>query len=197
MLVDEFLQRWSAPSHRPMFNAESLLAGNQRPAAVLIPLICRPTGLHVLFTQRAAHLRHHPGQISFPGGKHEATDEDLLTTALRETYEEIGLQCEAQKIIGKLPTIATLSGFCITPYVGLFQPSTYTLDSSEVAEVFELPLEHFLQDQQYLSILLNSKQQSREVYFIHCDNRWIWGASALMMKQIKQILTTTPVSLNL
>ena len=92
-------------------------------ASVLIPIIDRPEGLSVLFTQRSQNLKNHPGQVSFPGGRKEINDRDAIATALRESYEEIGLLPERVSILGQLETCLTGTGFKVIPIVG---PVSYT-----------------------------------------------------------------------
>ena len=93
-----------------------------KPAAVLLPIVEHPEQLTVLFTQRAKHLKHHAGQVSFPGGKQEDTDENLLETALRETEEEIGLHRSHIEVIGNLPIYRTISRYEVLPYISFVQP---------------------------------------------------------------------------
>ncbi|OWQ47100.1 hypothetical protein CDL60_12000 [Roseateles noduli] len=115
-------------------------------AAVLIPLVERPDGLHVLLTQRTAHLRDHAGQVSFPGGRAEPEDGSPERTALREAEEEIGLDERFVDLIGQLPVYRTVTAYEVTPVVGLIRPGfSLRLDAFEVAEAFEVPLA-FLMD---------------------------------------------------
>lgn len=110
-------------------------------AAVLVPLVQRPQGVHVLLTQRTAHLRDHAGQISFPGGRSEPEDASPRHTALREAQEEIGLAPDQVEVIGELPLYRTVTAFEVTPVVALLQPQLQLqLDAFEVAEAFEVPL---------------------------------------------------------
>ena len=103
-------------------------------AAVLIPLLLNPDGLSVLLTRRTEHLRDHGGQISFPGGRMDPGDADSYDTALRESEEEIGLSRDQVEIIGRLPEYLTISGYSVTPIVGLVKPQAeYALDHFEVA----------------------------------------------------------------
>ena len=140
----------SAPEFEPLWPAkvpDKMTAGlhawlpkRRLPAAVLIPLIDRQNGLHVLLTQRAANLRDHAGQVSFPGGRIEPTDQDAWHAALRETQEEIGLAPETIEFGGYLPDHIVGTGFRVTPVVGFVQsPVKLSLATSEVAEVFEVP----------------------------------------------------------
>ena len=116
-------------------------AGKVTKAAVLIPLLLKEDGLWVLLTQRTNHLRDHAGQISFPGGRMDSEDRSPNDTALRESEEEIGLDPKRVEIIGHLPQYLTVSGYSVTPVVGLVQAQAeYVLDEFEVADVFEVPL---------------------------------------------------------
>ena len=153
------------------------------PAAVLIPLIERPTGYTVLLTQRTAHLAHHPGQISFPGGRVEAEDTGPIDTALREAEEEIGLQRQhVVEIAGFLDLYQTVTGFLITPVVGFVTPPfTLTLDAFEVAEAFEVPLTFILEPKHHERHSMMYKGQQRSFYVIPFENRYIWGATAAML----------------
>ncbi|WP_431266036.1 NUDIX hydrolase [Roseateles chitinivorans] len=114
-------------------------------AAVLIALVQRAEGLHVLLTQRTAHLRDHAGQVSFPGGRAEPEDGSPERTALREAEEEIGLDERHVDLIGQLPVYRTVTAYEVTPVVGLIRPGfSLRLDAFEVAEAFEVPLEFLM-----------------------------------------------------
>jgi 8-oxo-dGTP pyrophosphatase MutT (NUDIX family) len=124
---------------RPGFRER--LSDTLAPAAVLIPIVDRPDGLSVLFTRRSAKLKHHSGQVSFPGGRMEVCDVDIVETALRETGEELGIHPHQVEVAGFLSPIATLTGYAVTPVVGLLADDTrLTLDHTEVESVFEVPL---------------------------------------------------------
>ena len=113
------------------------------PAAVLVPIINRPTGLTILFTKRSEFLRSHAGQISFPGGRAEKSDQFPSGTALREAEEEIGLRKDLVEILGSLPDYRTISGYRVTPVVGLVDAAVgLRADSGEVSEIFEVPLSY-------------------------------------------------------
>lgn len=152
------------------------------PAAVLIPLVQRPTGLTVLLTQRTDHLIHHGGQISFPGGRVEHHDANPIETALRETEEEIGLHRRHVDVVGLLDTYQTITGFLITPVVSFIEPA-FQLDPDpfEVADVFEVPFSFTLdaRNHQYREKLY--KGHHRGFYVIPYENRYIWGATAAML----------------
>lgn len=155
-------------------------------AAVLIALVERQGLLNVILTERALHLRHHPGQISFPGGKYEHFDMCLQQTAIRETHEEIGIQPDLVEIIGKLAPLKTNSGFEVTPFVALIDDKlTLNIDEQEVKSVFEVPL-HFLLDKRNIhkQHLVANKQRSY-IYCINYQNYFIWGATAKILKNLQ------------
>jgi len=158
-------------------------------AAVLMPLIQKKGQLHLIFTQRALHLKHHAGQISFPGGKYEPSDHSLAQTALRETEEEIGLQQKHINLIGHLPSITTGTGYHITPYIGLINsPQPLIIDHGEVKECFEIPFSFLLNHQHF------SKQHfvvQKKTHFTYCciyKNHLIWGATAQMLINLQHHL---------
>ncbi len=169
--------------------AKRQAAGKVTRAAVLIPLILKPEGLSVLLTQRTDHLHDHAGQISFPGGRMDETDTSPHETALRESEEEIGLDRNGVEIIGQLPQYLTVSGYSVTPVVGLVKPQAeYVLDAFEVADVFEVPL-HFLMDPANHQVRVwESDQGSRRFYSMPYENRFIWGATAGMLRNLYHLL---------
>lgn len=153
-----------------------------RPAAVLVPIVRDPSGPRLLLTQRNAQLRHHGGQISFPGGGAEADDVDAAWTALRESEEELGLPPDQVQVVGYLDPHVTVSGFCITPVVGLVPPAlSLRPDPGEVAEVFEVPLGFLLDPTNHQR--RTAMIQGRElVYHAITYGPWnIWGATAAMI----------------
>ena len=176
------------------------LFGGREPAhaAVLVALVQRPDGPHVLLTRRTDHLRDHAGQISFPGGRAEPGDAGPAATALREATEEVGLPADRVRIIGQLPPYTTVTHFVVTPVVALVEPPfTLVLDAFEVAEAFEVPLT-FLMDpahhrrhvfsfdggqRQFLSMLWQGPGADgiEREYFI-------WGATAAMLRNLYSLL---------
>jgi len=164
-------------------------AGKVTRAAVLIPLLLKSDGLSVLLTQRTEHLHDHAGQISFPGGRMDPSDFDPNHTALRESEEEIGLNPQGVEIIGHLPQYLTVSGYSVTPVVGLVKPQAeYALDAFEVADVFEVPL-HFLMDPANHQVRVwESDQGRRRFYSMPYENRFIWGATAGMLRNLYHLL---------
>ncbi|MSO54404.1 MAG: CoA pyrophosphatase [Rhodospirillales bacterium] len=169
--------------------ATSLAATTLVRAAVLVPLVDRPDGLTVMLTQRTAHLAHHPGQISFPGGRLEPGDRDPESGALRETFEEIGLEARHVEILGRLDTYVTRTAFEVTPVVGLVTPPfTLTLDPFEVADVFEAPLA-FILDPASRQVGTNRINGiDRRFHAIPYGERYIWGATAGMLVNLADLL---------
>jgi len=165
-------------------------------AAVLIALVNSNTdkantnnintnGLQVLLTKRASHLKHHPSQISFPGGKVEPTDKNLIHTALREAQEEIGLSPDAVSIVGQLPNYEVISGYHVTPIVGVIDtPQHYQKNANEVDEIFQVPLQHFLQPKYHRTIVCYRNGQYHNVHFFLYKHYNIWGATAAMIKDL-------------
>ena len=153
-----------------------------KPAAVLIPIIAREDALSVLLTRRSRQLRHHPGQISFPGGRQDAEDPDLATTALRETREELGIPSRSIRLLGVLPPHITVSHYRMVPYLGLLEPD-YRLQPAvdEVEEAFELPLAPLLDPANYGSWIITRHQRPHPVYGITVHDRLIWGATARIL----------------
>ena len=166
------------------------------PAAVLVPLVERAEGYTVLLTQRTAHLEHHAGQISFPGGRAEEEDAGPVETALREAEEEIGLRRRhVVEIAGFLDLYQTITGFVVTPVVGFVTPPfELTLDEFEVAEAFEVPLEFILDPRHHEQRSVFYKGQPRRYYLIPYKNRFIWGATAAMLVNFARRLTGNSLS---
>jgi 8-oxo-dGTP pyrophosphatase MutT (NUDIX family) len=160
-------------------------------AAVLLPLYDHAGELHVLFTRRSELVEHHKGQISFPGGAWDATDRDLRFTAVRETWEEIGVAIDHIEVIGQLDEMITVSNFLVRPFVGaITQPGPYPFSHSEieVAEILEVPLTHL---QQELNVVAEPRiYQGREVmmYSYRWRDHLIWGATARILRQFLDLL---------
>ena len=168
---------------RKMFPAEPARA------AVLVPLIERPTGLQVLLTQRASHLKNHPGQISFPGGRIESADAGPWEAALRETREEIGLEPQFVTRAGYLQDHLVISGFRVTPAVGFVQPGfNLHLDETEVENVFEVPLEFVLDLRNHLPRDRSIAGHTVITHEIPYEGRQIWGATASMLITFARLL---------
>ena len=156
-----------------------------KPAGVLIPIINRATGLRILLTQRALHLRHHPGQISFPGGRQEDSDTDAIDAALRETEEEIGIPRKHVNVIGQLPAYRTISGYAMVPVLGFVQPDfTLSVDKNEVEDTFEVPLDYALDKKNHLIHWVERQNHRHPIYFIPFENTYIWGATAAILRTL-------------
>ncbi|GAD74343.1 CoA pyrophosphatase [Vibrio azureus] len=194
MIIDKvtFLQNFQMllPQHYHQDSLKRLafLQGKSlRKAAVLIGLVERDNGLHVIFTQRAAHLRYHPGQISFPGGKYELNDVNLMVTALRETEEEIGIHTSSIEVFGQLPSLPTVSRFSVTPFLAFVEP-TYNpnIDPNEVASIFEIPLNHILNPQKMLSSYFQLKSTHHRVFAVQYQQHFIWGMTAQIIESMQR-----------
>lgn len=163
------------------------------PAAVLVPIIDRPGGPTVLLTQRTAHLNDHAGQISFPGGRVDAGDADRVETALREAEEETGLARSRVHIAGCLPDYDIPTGFRVTPVVGWVEPPVaFAPDPFEVAELFEVPLSHFLDAANHQRHCDQVNGRPRNYYAMPYQGRYIWGATAGMLHCLYRTLSVEP-----
>lgn len=163
-------------------DAQSSGAPNLRPAGVLIGIVHHDGAPHVMLTKRASHLKHHPGQIAFPGGKVEPSDADIQSAALREAEEEIGLDRRSVTVIGRLPPHETVTGFLVTPIVARiavgFLPCP---DPGEVDEVFVVPLSHLIDPTQYSVESRYWRGQMRSYYTVPWGPYYIWGATARIL----------------
>jgi 8-oxo-dGTP pyrophosphatase MutT (NUDIX family) len=163
-----------------------------RPAAVLVPVVVRETGLHVLLTERTAHLNDHAGQISFPGGRVEAADRDPIAAALRESFEEIGLAPAAVEVIGTLPEYVTATSYRVTPVIGLIERlPDLALDAFEVAEAFEVPLAFLMNPANHERRGVELAGLRRTFYampYTTTRRYFIWGATAAMLRNLYHFL---------
>ncbi len=161
-----------------------------RPAAVLVPVVHRNGELSVLLTRRTAHLHDHAGQISFPGGRAEPHDADAAATALRETAEETGIAPERIEVLGALSEYVTVTGYRVTPVVGLLHaPFELAPDSFEVAEIFEVPLPFLLDPANHLRNAVSVQGYRRHYYAMPYRGYYIWGATAGMLMNFHAYLT--------
>ena len=206
MTVDEIVRRVRARSERlasglpvpqPPLGSDFSLSGVVppptafRPAAVLVPLVHRQPDITVLLTQRTEDMPSHAGQIAFPGGRVQDGDADAVATALRETEEEVGLGRQFVEIIGTVDHYRTGTGYEITPVVGIVKPGfTTRADPREVADVFEVPLAHFLDEKNHrLDSRVTPQGSRRPFYAMPYGERYIWGATAGMLKNLQFVLT--------
>jgi 8-oxo-dGTP pyrophosphatase MutT (NUDIX family) len=171
----------------------ALFPANPARAAVLVPLVERSDGLHVLLTQRASHLTHHAGQISFPGGRIEAHDADAWAAALREAREEIGLEPGFVQRAGYLRDHLVISGFRVTPVVGFVRAGfDLRLDRTEVEDAFEVPLEFVLDQRNHLPRARSVAGVEVLTHEIPYQGRHIWGATASMLISFGRLLQDAP-----
>ena len=209
MTVEEIVRRVRARSERlasglpvtmPPLGSDFSLNGvvprptSFRPAAVLVPLVQREPGLTVLLTQRTEDMPSHAGQIAFPGGRPQASDNGAVDTALREAEEEVGLGRQFVDVIGSVDHYCTGTGYEITPVVGIVTPGfTTRADPREVADVFEVPLSHFLDERNHQIHSRTWQGRERRYYAMPYGERYIWGATAGMLKNLQFVLSTTSI----
>jgi 8-oxo-dGTP pyrophosphatase MutT (NUDIX family) len=163
---------------------------NMRAAAVLVGIVDRPDAPTLLMTVRAQHLRQHAGQISFPGGRLESFDADIAAAALRETHEEIGIDVSFIQPIGFLTDHVVQTGFRITPVVAMLRPGfTLKPDSTEVADVFELPLALALAIESYRAQQRMVRDFQVDVWELPFGDRHIWGATAGILVNLCEVVS--------
>jgi 8-oxo-dGTP pyrophosphatase MutT (NUDIX family) len=171
--------------------AHQLTGRTVRPAAVLI-LLTRENGAtddwNIVLTQRTAHLHDHAGQISFPGGRMDEEDVDLVATALREANEEIGANASKIEVLGALPSYVTVTAYEVTPIVAISAPQTFACDPFEVADVFNVPLAHVLNEANWRRDNFMRAGLRREYWAVPYKERYVWGATAGMLRTLKMVL---------
>ena len=161
-----------------------------RAASVLVPIVNRTPDITILLTQRTEDMPSHAGQVAFPGGRRQDNDADAVATALRETEEEVGLDRKFVDVIGSYDLYRTGTGYEITPVVGIVTPGfTTRADPREVAAVFEVPLDHFLDEANHRIDSRMAQGRERRFYAMPYGQRYIWGATAGMLKNLQFILT--------
>ncbi|MEL6806223.1 MAG: CoA pyrophosphatase [Pseudomonadota bacterium] len=170
----------------------SLAEGRRlRPAAVLAPIMAREDGYDLILTKRSSALKHHPGQIAFPGGKQDEGDADLIATALREAQEEIGLPLAHAEVLGTFSPHETVTAFSVTPVVALItQDFRPVPEAGEVAEVFRVPLSHVLDPENFVVESRRWRGQQRSYYAVPYGPYYIWGATARILRAWTDALPT-------
>lgn len=164
------------------------------PAGVLVPLFVKDGTPHVLFTQRTLTVKNHRGQISFPGGVRHPQDPDLLTTALRETQEEIGLEPQVVELLGSLKPIATITGYWVTGYVGVIpHPYDFRLNPREVKRLLFFPLEGFCDPKRWSTGNYTYRGRNTRVCYWTQDKTVIWGATARILLHFLARLGEHPI----
>ena len=163
--------------------------GQDSPAAVLVPIVRDGDRALILLTRRADHLRHHPGQVSFPGGRMHAGDADLLATALRETEEELGFGATRIEVVGRLDECLTGTGFAITPFVALIaELPPLVPDPGEVGAVFTLPLDPPCIFREMRREAMTTPRGRRDFWVMDHGEHRIWGATARMLRELVERL---------
>lgn len=158
-----------------------------KPAGVLVPIIERAAGPQLILTKRSSTIKHHPGQIAFPGGRVDPEDEDHIAAALREADEEIGLPRHLVEVLGELPHHITVSNYTMHPVVGWVRESFEERpEAGEVSEVFEVPLAHVLDPANYAIHSRRWLGQVRHFYTVPYGPYYIWGATARVLKSFAE-----------
>ncbi len=168
----------------------SRITGERHEAAVLTPVVQRDGTPHLLFTKRADHLGEHPGQMSFPGGGREPSDDSLFDTAVREAGEEIGLDPPEVDPVGQLDDIRTVTRYSVTPFVARIPDRGYRPDEREVAEIAVLPVPEFIDLDNYECEHRDHPHYGEIViHFFHVDGYTVWGATARILVQLLELTT--------
>ena len=171
-------------------DVEHLFDGLGVPAAVLIGLVGHETEPSVILTRRQPFLRNHAAEISLPGGRVEDADDDPASTALRETFEEIGVPPDKVELLGCLPPVMTVSEFRVYPFVGWIEPPVmFTVDEREVAEAFEIPLDFVLDTANHRREVASFDSGRHEFYVIEYLGHRVWGATAGILVDLARVLT--------
>jgi len=180
--------------HLPREPAPAAPPPDLTPAGVLVPLFLQDDEVQVLFTQRTLMVKDHRGQIAFPGGVRDPEDPHLLATALRETEEEIGLAPEAVEVLGTLPPIATITGYHITPFVGLIpHPYDFKPSPREVKRLLAFPVADFFPPERWSSGPYIFQGRTTRVCYWHNGQEVIWGATARILLNLLDHLGVYPI----
>jgi 8-oxo-dGTP pyrophosphatase MutT (NUDIX family) len=156
-----------------------------RPAGVLVAISLVGAAPRIILTKRSSALKHHPGQIAFPGGKVDESDADVTEAALREAWEEIGLPKELREVIGLLPSHETVTSFQVTPVVArLHEEFELRPEAGEVAEVFTVPFDHVMDPANYIIASRSWRGTRRHYYTVPFGPYYIWGATARMLRAL-------------
>ena len=159
------------------------------PAAVFVPLVQRDAEWHLILTQRSNALKHHGGQISFPGGRADPEDRSLLETAIRETVEEIGIERRQITPLARLPGFLTMSGFDVTPVIGtVASDHRITMNPAEVDAVFEVPVRHALDARNIQPRQAFYQGRPRTYHLIQYEQYRIWGVTAEILLKLGTVL---------
>ncbi len=168
-------------------NPETVLPPGRklRPAGVLVAISLAQPEPRVILTKRSSFLKHHPGQIAFPGGKQDEGDADVSAAALREAQEEIGLPRGMAEVLGQMPEHETVTSFSVTPVIAILrQEFPIVPEPGEVEEVFSVPLDHVMRPQNYLIESRRWRGQRRYYFTVPYGPYYIWGATARMLRAL-------------
>ncbi len=177
----------AAPSSDFDLNKDVVLPPGRklRPAGVLVPLFLRDGQLRLILTKRSSALKHHPGQIAFPGGSVDPGDADVTAAALREAHEEIGLDPGNVDLLGTTPVHETVTGFAVTPVLGRIRAEFDPVpEAGEVDEVFSVPLDHVLDPARYTVQSRRWRGERRYYYTVPYGPYYIWGATARILRSL-------------
>ena len=183
--MEEELKRALSAHNKKHINCASRIQ-----SAVLVPLFNKSGECHILFTQRSNKVAYHKGQISFPGGAHSEADSGLLDTALRESWEEIGLKPQDATVVGELDDLPTVtSSFIISPFVAIIPyPYTFTPNPNEIADIFDVPVLALMDKANFKEEYTISEGEPSSEYSYEYDGRVIWGATAKIVKQFLDVV---------
>ncbi|PWC11459.1 CoA pyrophosphatase [Brenneria roseae subsp. americana] len=182
-----FITRFQLQTLRPRSPAHQ-----PRQAAVLVPIVCRPSPT-LLLTRRAPGLRKHAGQVAFPGGAADREDGSLIATALREAQEEVAIPPQNVTVLGTLSPTDSISGFQVTPVVGLISAQThFHQNETEVAELFEMPLEDAFALARYYPLDIERQKKRHRVYLSWYQQQFVWGLTAAIIRQLALHVSSTP-----
>ena len=191
-LLDAYAPRlsgWEAPGAGP--GATVLGDGRFHPAAVLLLLDARAGEERMIYQRRTAHVEHHKGQISLPGGRRDEGDASLMATALRETHEEIGVPPDAVDVLGRLDDITTGTGYAVSPFVGVLAldwQGRFRPQPSEVEQLLEVPLEHLRSPRGRVraTVVVRDRPRSEEAFLF--QRTLIWGATGRILHNFFDVL---------
>lgn len=189
------LPAWDAhskmmPPHRGLFNEQEIFERKPRNAAVLILMYLKGSSVYFPLLERHEYDGNHSSEIGLPGGKKEDFDADFEATAIRETEEEIGISKESISTIFSLSRLyIPPSNFLVYPFVGIFENEiNYKLDTREVKELIEIPLQDFLHTTEIIEYNFQRKEMQYTVPAYYIQNKIVWGATAMILTELKDIL---------
>jgi len=160
-----------------------------KPAGIILPFFNMNEEAHLLFTIRTDEVEHHKGQVSFPGGAREEQDRSLQETALRETYEEVGIPQEIVNVIGQLDDFPTITDFLVTPFVATIPyPYPHRINTGEVAEILEVPLDLFLNDNAFEMKEKKFGEVTYPVYYYYFEHAVIWGVTGFIINRFIELV---------